>query len=106
MPSVVLGAVSLFPSEPSAATRRSARNRTAGGVQASLCVRGVPRFQLGAAACVPSAHQKDVALGYRHALVVLGAREVLMEDVLAGLQPRHTPQSGHIEQHAAADEPV
>ena len=105
-PSVVLGAVSLLPSDPSAATHRSARKERGGRVQARPCLVRVPRLELGETRRVAGADQQDVAGAHADALFALRRFEVLAEHVLARLQPRNTPQARDVEQHPAADEAV
>ena len=93
-PSVLLGAVSLLPSEPSAATPPLGDERHRRRMQPGLGGGRVPRSELGEAAGVAGAHEQDVALADRHALLELGRLEVLAEDVLAGLEPRHPAKRG------------
>ena len=106
MPSVVLGAVSLLPSDPSTEMCRSARNVTAVGCRPALAFGGVPRTQLRQAARVTGPNQQDVAIGDRHPLRPLGCLQIRSKDVLAGLEPGDTPQPRHVEQHPAADDAV
>ncbi len=101
-PSVVLGAVSLLPSEPSAATCRSARNDAVVGCSPAFAVRVSHGSTLGQAARVARAHEQDVASPDLHSLLALRRLEVFHEDVLARLEPSHAANARHVEQHAAA----
>ena len=105
-PSVVLGAVSLLPSEPERGDAPLGEERHGGRVQPRLGVARVPRRELGEAPRVAGPDQQDVARPTRHALLALGRLEVLEEHVLPGLEPRHPAQPGHVEQHAAPDQAV
>ena len=106
MPSVVLGRRVAVAVRTERRDPPLGEERGGGRVQARLGARRVPRIQLGAAESMAGADEEDVALGHRHALLALGRLEVLAEDVLAGLEPGHPAQPGHVEQHAAADQAV
>ena len=52
------------------------------------------------------ADEQDVAGPHRHAVVALRRLEILAEHVVAGLEPGDAAHSRHVEQNAAADQPV
>jgi hypothetical protein len=105
-PSVLLGAVSLLPSDPSAETDRSARKGHSCGVEARLCPACIPGLDLGKSACLSCAYEQDIARTHRDSLGQFSLFEVFEEHVLAGLEPGNTSEAGHVEQHTAPDQAV
>ena len=105
-PSVVLGAVSLLPSEPSAATRAPPGSDAVVGWRPAFALPVSHGSQLGLAPRVTGADEQDVAGPHPHALVALRRLEVLAEHVLARLDPGNTAHARHVEQHAAPDQAV
>ena len=105
-PSVLLGAVSLFPSEPSTATPRAPTNSIAVGCRPALASAVFHGPNLGQPPRMSGADQQDVALAHADALLALGRLEVLGEDVLTGLEPGHAAKAGDVEQDAASHEPI
>ena len=102
--SVVLGAVSLFPSQPRAATLRSARKRATVGWRPALAVSEsqAPRSSWRLVWPVRTKRMSPsptVTPWLRSAVL-----EVLGEHVLAGLEPGNLPEAGHVEQHPAPDQ--
>ena len=75
-------------------------------MQTGLGLGGVPRANLVQSSRMSGANQQDVALAHRDALLTLGRLQVLSEDVLARLEPGHTPQARNVEQDAAPYEPI
>ena len=106
IPSVVLGdgvavAVRAERGDLPVGEERSRRR-----VQAGLRPAGVPRLELGLAPRVTRADEQDVAGSDRHALLALRRLEVSREHVLARLEPGDAAHARHVEQDAAADQPV
>ena len=52
------------------------------------------------------ANEEHVTLADGDALLALGGLELVAEDVLARLEPRHSPETGDIEQDASGDQAV
>src|SRR2546423_598879 len=86
-PSVLLGAVSLLPSEPSA-TMPGQRGRHRRGMKPGLVADRVPWPELGEPASVPGANEHDVPQLHLDALLALCEFHVLRENMLARLEPR------------------
>ena len=105
-PSVLLGAVSLLPSPPSAATPRSATNGIAVGCRPDFGMFRRPGPELAESTGVTGANEEHVALADGDALLELGGLELVAEDVLARLEPGHSPETGDIEQDASSDQAV
>ena len=55
---------------------------------------------------VPGAQHQDVPLAEPDALRRLDRLQLGPGDRLTGLQPRHAPEAGHVQQHAPADQAV
>src|SRR5213593_2556356 len=75
-------------------------------MQARFGSRRRPRPQLAEATGVTGANEEHVTLADGHALLELGGLELVTKDVLARLQPRHSPETGDIEQYASGDQAV
>ncbi len=75
-------------------------------MQPRLEVRHRPRAQLAETAGVAGAYQEHVALANGDALLSLGRLEVVAEDVLAGLEPAQSAETGNVEQDAPPDQSV
>jgi hypothetical protein len=106
MPSVLPGAVSLFVSEPRAATPRSARKLRAVGWSPALA----PAVSQGPSSLSrrawPVRTSRMSPSPTRVALLALRGLQILAEDVLARLQPRHLAQPWDVQQDPAAGEAV
>ena len=105
-PSVVLGAVSLLPSEPRAATRRSARNDAVVGWRPAFALRVSHGPSSARRRAWPVRTRRMSPVSTAHPLVALRRLEIFAEHVLARLDPRNAAYSRHVEQDAAADQSV
>ena len=89
-PSVVLGAVSLFPSDPHGDASVCKEPRRA-RVQAHLALARVRRPELGETVRMSSADEQDITGIRADALLPLCGFEVVGKHVLARLKPAHAP---------------
>ena len=65
-----------------------------------------PRPELDEATRVTGSNEEHVALADGDALLALGRLELVAKDVLARLEPRHSPEAGDVEQDASGDQAV
>jgi hypothetical protein len=86
------------------AALRDERHRS--GMQARFRIRRRPWPELAEATGVTGANEEHVTLADGDALLELGGLELVAKDVLARLEPRHSPETGDIEQDASGNQAV